>query len=134
MKKISFAIACIVILSAFTVSAAAQQLAKADVPFSFSVHEKTFPAGIYEVRYLGGSFVRLQDAKSGIGVTLMAPSAIRESANMHLMFRQYGDRVFLASMTDKTLHYEADFPKSNAEREIQRSRKTATVVALRMNP
>ena len=134
MKKISFAIACIAALSSFTVSAAAQGLAKADVPFNFSVHEKTLPAGTYEVRYLGNSIVRLENAKSREGVTLIVPSAIRESADMHLMFRQYGEQVFLASMVDRKLHYEADLPKSNSEREIQKSRKIATIVALRLKP
>ena len=134
MKKISFAIACIAVLSSFTPSATAQGLAKADVPFSFSVHEKTFPAGTYELRYLGSSIVRFENMKSRDGVILMVPSAIRESADMHLVFRQYGERAFLASMVDKKLHYEADLPKSNSEREIQKSRKTATVVALRLNP
>jgi hypothetical protein len=134
MKKISFAIACIAILTTFAASAAAQQLAKADIPFSFSVHDKTFPAGTYQVRYLEGSFVRLEDAKTSNGVTLLAPSAIRESSEMHLVFRQYGDRHFLAAMTDRALGYEANFPKSKAESELQKSRKNATVVALRLNP
>ena len=134
MKKISFAIACIAVLTTFTVSAAAQGLAKADIPFSFSVHEKTFPAGIYEVRYLGGSIMRLEETKTKDGVILMAPSGIRQSSNMHLLFRQYGERRFLASMADKTLGYQVDFAKSKSEREIQKLRRTATIVALRLNP
>lgn len=131
MKKISFAIACIVVLSLCAGSAAAQQLATATIPFGFSVHDKTFPAGAYQVRYLGSSMVRLEKVEGGEGVTLVAPSAIRQSSGMDLKFRQYGEQRFLAGMADKTLGYEADFPRSNTENNLRKWRKNATIVALR---
>ncbi len=130
MKKISFAVVCTVVLSSLVGSAVAQTVARAPIPFSFSVHDKTFPAGTYEVRYLGSSMVRLAKPNGGEGVTIFAPSAIRESSNMHLLFRQYGERFFLSAMTDPALHYEAELPVSSSERRARKSHGVPTIVAL----
>ena len=132
MKKISFAIACTVVLSMLTINAAAQthQLGKATIPFSFSVHDQTYPAGTYEVRQIGNDLLRLQEVKSGNGVTLFGGSAIRQSVNLKVMFRQYGEGRFLSAIQDDTLGYSAIVPKSQSEREAQRMRPHATTVAL----
>src|SRR5258706_5337632 len=124
MKKISFAIACTVVLSVMTINAAAQthQLGKANIPFSFSVHDRTYPAGTYEVRQLSNDLLRLQEVKSGKGVTLFGGSAIRESVNLKLMFRQYGEGRVLSAIRDDTLGYSAIVPKSQSERDLQKRR------------
>ena len=132
MKKISFAIACAVVLSVLNIGAAAQThtLAKANIPFSFSVHDTTYAAGSYEVRRIGHGLVRLQQVNSGTGVTLFAPSTISESVNMKLVFRQYGEGRFLAAIQDQKLGYTASVPASRSEREIQKKQKNAVIVAL----
>jgi hypothetical protein len=132
MKKISFAIACTVVLSMMTINAAAQthQLGKANIPFSFSVHDQTYPAGTYEVRQISNDLLRLQEVKSGRGVTLFGGSPIRESVNLKLMFRQYAEGRFLSAIQDDKLGYSAIVPKSQSEREIQKKRTDATIVAL----
>lgn len=132
MKKISFAIASIVVVSALTLTAAAQthQLGKANIPFSFSVHDQTYPAGTYEVRQIGQDLLRLQDVKSGTGVTLFGGSTIRESVSLKLVFRQYNEGRFLSAIQDNQLGYTAMVPPSQSEREIQKMRKHATIVAL----
>jgi len=133
MKKTSFAIACIVILSALSIGAAAQNptLAKATVPFAFSVHDTTYPAGTYQVRHLSNDLLRLENVTSGQGVTIFAPSAIRESVGMTLVFHQYEQGRFLASLEDRKLGYAANVGTSASERDIQKMRgKHATIVAL----
>jgi hypothetical protein len=131
MKKFSFAIACIVVVSALTLTAAAQnQLGKANIPFSFSVHDQTYPAGTYEVRQIGHDLLRLQDVSNGSGVTLFAGSAIRESVSLKLVFRQYGEGRFLAAVQDDKLGFAATVPASQSERQIQKMRKNAVIVAL----
>ena len=132
MKKISFAIACTVVLSLMTINAAAQthDLGKANIPFGFSVHDQTYPAGTYEVSRISNDLLRLQDVKSGRGVTLFGRSAIRQSVNLKLMFRQYREDRFLSAIQDDTLGYSAIVPQSQSEREIQKQRKDAAIVAL----
>jgi hypothetical protein len=131
-KKISFAIACIVVLSALSIGAAAQNLtlAKANVPFAFSVHDTTYPAGTYQVRQIGQDLLRLENVTDGRGVTLFAPSTIRESAGMTLVFRQYEQGRFLSSIEDRKLGYVTSVPMSGGEREMQKMQKHATIVAL----
>ncbi len=132
MKKFGFVVISAVLIF-MTLNADAQTLVRASIPFSFNVHEKTMPAGQYELTYLGSSFVRLQVVKGNDGVTLFAPSAIRESTGMTFTFRQYGEQRFLSSIADPTLHYRAEIPKSNHEREMQKSYQTATLISMRVH-
>jgi hypothetical protein len=130
MKKIRFAIACIALVGAFTLAATAQNrvLAVADVPFAFTVHDAAFPAGTYEVRQIGSQTIRLQDPRTTHGVTLMSASSIGEARSLTLRFHQYGNQYFLAKVFSPALNVYA--VTSVAERELQKSRNIATVVAL----
>ncbi len=132
MKKISLAIAAVVVLSTFTLTAAAQNrvLGRANVPFSFAAHDQRFDAGTYELRQIGAQIVRLQDVASGRGVTLMSPQAIGESSVTSLTFRSYGTRAFLAAVNAQSYHIAVG--KSAAEQDVEASLAKTKTIALKL--
>ena len=132
MKKTSFAIA-LVVLFALSLTATAQTytLAKATIPFRFSVHEQTFPAGVYEVRQLGSGVLRLEKMSDHTGVSILTGSAIRQSAGMNLTFHQYGSEYFLREVADPVLGFSAEIASSDAERAAKARQPKETVVAVK---
>jgi hypothetical protein len=131
MKTIRFSIvAAIVILSSFTLSAAAQNrvLGRADIPFSFAAHDQSFGAGAYELRQIGAQIVRLQEVTTARGVTLISPQAIGEDSTTKIVFRCYGTREFLAAVVAPS--YQISVAKSRAEQEAEATTAKVRTVAL----
>lgn len=131
MKKIMFSIAAVVlVLSSLTLTAAAQNrvLGRADIPFSFAAHHQTFDAGVYELRQIGAQIVRLQDVKTGRGVTLLSTQTVGASTLTNIQFRSYGDRQFLAAVVAPS--YQISVPKSRPEIEFAAAHMKTTTVAL----
>jgi hypothetical protein len=131
MKKTSFAISFVVLLAlTLTATAQTQQLAKANIPFSFSVHEQTFTPGMYEVRRLGDGMLRLERVTDRSGVTILTGSTIRQSVAMKLVFHQYGSERYLREIADPVLGFSAPISQSNAERLAGRRLAKGAMLAL----
>jgi hypothetical protein len=131
MKKTSFAIAFVVLFTlTLTATAQTQQLAKANIPFSFSVHEQTFTPGMYEVRRLGDGMLRLERVTDHSGVTILTGSTIRQSVAMKLVFHQYGSERYLREIADPVLGFSAPISQSNAERLAGRRLAKGAMLAL----
>ena len=132
MKKTSFAVALAVMFT-LTLTAAAQTytLAKANIPFRFSVHEQNFDPGVYEVRQLGGGVLRLEKITDHTGVSILTGSAVRQSAGMNLVFHQFGSQYFLREIADPALGFSAEIARSNAERDARARQPKETVVAVK---
>src|SRR5215212_5641564 len=99
-QHFSLAIAVIIVSAVFAVNAEAQtsapQKVRANIPFAFSVGEKTLPAGDYtlavinpssdrkavQVRSLDGRFSAITQTRSTSG---------NEAVNAKLVFHRYGD-------------------------------------------
>ena len=133
MKKISFAVIAILTLFASSVLAQDRVIARATVPFSFSVHDKTFAAGTYDVRQLGAGVLRMENKKTWEGVTIIAAPAVSGEASAKLVFRQYGAQRFLSAIVAPAGAYGAELSTSNMEREVARSRGKAQIVAINMH-
>ena len=128
MKKQSLRI--VVILSFLMILLAAQAQAQssremtAKIPFSFSVGNKSFPAGEYSVTRLNPASDRAAVAiKSADGrvskVVLTMPvqaSAPQESAK--LIFTQYEDQYFLSQIWTPADNTGLELPKSRSERTL----------------
>jgi len=83
MKRQAFSIISLLSLLLMAGSAIAQTVrVRGDIPFNFTVGNKTFPAGVYDVATLGSSdakMLRLQsrDGKSNMIVGSNAASALK---------------------------------------------------------
>src|ERR1051326_3937142 len=132
MKKTSFAVA-LAVMFGFTLTAAAQtySLAKANIPFRFSVHEQTFTPGDYDVRQLGSGVLRLEKVTDHTGVSILTGSAVRQSAGMNLVFHRYGNESLLREIADPVLGFSAEIGPSNAERDAKTRQRMDPVVAVK---
>ncbi len=129
MKKISFAVAAFALVSLMATSAAAQNMVigKADVPFSFTAHNRTLPAAQYVARQLGAQVLRLEDVTTHEGVTLVgafdAPSKVSK-----LIFHKYGEQTFLASV--ESVIGSVTVPKSAEEKSAARKSRESEIATL----
>jgi len=123
-------IAIIVCCGAFAITGNAQssdsQTMRARIPFTFTVGDKTLPAGVYTVSILNPASdrktlqLRSEDGHvSAIVQTLRVKSALADSAK--IIFHRYGDSYFFANaqMAGETTSLAAT--KTRAERATQRA-------------
>ncbi len=141
-SHLELTIAIMIISGIGAISAQAQtgssQAIKANVPFAFTVGEKTLPAGTYTVRILNPTSdrkalqIRSEDGRASAIIQtsgVNAPSA----DNAKLVFRRYGERYFFAQaqMAGEPMSLAAT--RTRAERATQRAIKrgeAASVVAI----
>ena len=133
MKKISLAI--VVMATLVTTSALAQNrvTVRANVPFSFQAHDKTFAAGTYEVRQIGASLLRVQNKETGEGVTIITAPATEGAADGRLVFRQYGAQRFLSAIVAPAGGYGAELSTTSLERELAKNNGKAQIVAINLH-
>ena len=99
----------------------------ANIPFSFTVADKTFPAGEYRVERLNPSSDKAAIAiKSADGhmskIVLTMPvqsNVTRETAR--LVFNHYGDQYFLAQVWTPADNTGLAVPESKTERTLARN-------------
>ena len=125
-------IAIIFLCAAFAINAKAQTLGsqtiRANVPFSFTVGEKTLPAGVYTVSILNPASdrkvlqIRSEDGHvSAIIQTVGTKGTLSNSAK--LIFHRYGERYFFAKAQLAGDSTNLATTKTNAERATQRAMK-----------
>lgn len=106
MKRyLNTAIAMIILVGAFTVSAPAQtagsQRVLANIPFDFNVGTKKLPAGKYTITVINPASdrktlqIRSNDGRS-TAITLTTAVMGTASENAKLVFHRYGDEYFFA--------------------------------------
>jgi len=132
MKKLSFSFVMVLVVSLLAVSAAAQEKmpAQAHIPFSFTVHNQTFDAGIYMVRRIGANVIRIEAPNTHRGVTLLAHPSVEGQGAGKLMFHRYGSRAFLRAVVAPAGAYGVELPQSSAEAEIARQAGQRTLLAV----
>lgn len=143
MKRyIHLTIAVMIVCGFFAITGRAQTnmspTLRAEIPFTFTVGQKSLPAGVYTVRILNPNSDRktLQIRSENCRVSAMVQTvgingALSDDAK--LVFRRYGDQYFFAQaqMAGETTSLAAT--KTRAERATQRALKRAessTVVAI----
>ena len=85
----------LVTLSAASVCAQSELRLRVNIPFEFSVGEKTLPAGEYTVRYLAQGVLVIQSVDrhaSQVFAVSTRPSTRRDESS--LVFNRYGDQYF----------------------------------------
>lgn len=130
MKKQTYTlIALIVLVGSLAVAAQAQTANRialiANIPFQFSIGNKSLPAGEYTVRSISdNSFnvvLRITSRDGTTGVMLQTSTVEgRAQKRARLIFHRYGNRYFFAQawVEDDSTGVEAQ--KSSAERAVER--------------
>ena len=141
-RHLYLSIAIMIICGVFAIDGQAQTSVSptisAHVPFTFTVGDKTLPAGDYTVRILNPTTdrktlqIRSEDGRvSAMVQTFGVNSALAKDTK--LVFRRYGEQYFFAQaqMAGDTMSLAAT--KTRAERATQRAMKrpdSSTVVAI----
>lgn len=98
----------------------AQTRVKADVPFAFSLQDKSMPAGNYAVISLSNQSLEIWnlDANRGTLVAKQMSMQSNREQSPKLVFHKYGDQYFLAQ-----IWYDQDsgigFAESKREKEVK---------------
>ena len=131
-RHVLTAIAIIFIYGVMVVGAQAQtsgsQIMRADIPFTFTVGQKSLPPGIYTVSILNPASdrpaLRIRSENGRLSAIIQTSSVGGSLADdSKLVFRRYGDRYFFAQAQIGGDATTLTAVKSHAERVIDRSLK-----------
>lgn len=126
MKRQAYTmIAMIVLVGSMAVAARAQTIGRtqlvANIPFQFSVGNKTMPAGEYTVLSVNADSsnvvlkIQSQDGKAGALVRMMSVIG-KAQENAKLIFNRYGNHYYFAQAWVDGEKSGLEAPKSRAER------------------
>lgn len=133
---VKFGLLAVFAMIATGVTANAQTLqykVTANIPFDFTITDKKLPAGKYSiVRAQNSNGDLVLQISSADGQQLLSrltiPVYARDAAKQGvLVFRQYGDEYFLYEIWPAGGQTGRAFPKSRAERDLQRQGNNAKV-------
>lgn len=103
-------------------SAAREQTA--NIPFSFTVGDKTFAAGTYTIERVNPRVdasplvIKSQDGSSTKMVLTTSVHAAKAQSSSRLVFNRYGDQYFLAQVWAQADTSGLEFPRSRSERTL----------------
>lgn len=130
MKKQSLRIflmfVCLAIPAVATAHAQSSDEHRAFIPFTFSVGNKSFPPGEYNVRSLNPQSdksvlsIRSADGRMNKAVITIPVQAGSAHEKAKLVFNRYGDQYFLAQVWAEADDIGLALPKSRAERALER--------------
>ena len=126
MKRQVFSLISLLSLLLLAGSAIAQTVrVRANVPFNFTVGNKTLPAGMYSIRTIGDRgmttlLVQAQDGHSSIMTNSNAAENLKPADKTKLVFNQYGNRYFLSQIWVAGETRGHQLPKSSREKETAR--------------
>lgn len=123
MKPILFGILAILTLSLSIIipSTSAQTIAKATVPFHFTVGQKEMPAGNYVISSVSDSAIVIMDRNKGASAISLFRSEQPTSNNgtAKLVFHKYGDKYYLSQVARGFGGNVIQLPTSKQEKEAQ---------------
>ena len=142
-KQVYFYLATMILVGVLGISTQGQsrnrQQLRVDIPFAFSVGNKSLPAGEYRIQVVNPSSDKsvLQIASLDGRTTMMVRTVDIEGSSTSrakLTFRHYGDQYFLAQVWMAAESTGLATPNSGAEktlrREFGKAGKTYDVVAV----
>jgi hypothetical protein len=97
---------------------------KVEIPFDFSVGDKTFPAGTYSVARVfqdkSALLLTSKDGREAINILTSPVQARQISEKGRLLFRRYGETYFLFQIWEPDNTQGRQLSKSRTERSIER--------------
>ena len=102
----------------------AQARTRANVPFDFSLDQKSMPSGAYEISSASDHVLIVRnldtrEARLVIEAMKVQASEASDAPHAKLVFDRYGDQYFLAQIWDGQSHTGIAFPESKREKELQ---------------
>jgi hypothetical protein len=133
MRKLllsTFLILGLLIVAGKTVALAQiEGVIRADIPFSFYVGNKQFPAGRYEIRRLDSqtNVLEIINREKKLSAVFLTENVLMQVGASHgeLIFDRYGDKEFLSKILDQGDKVEAELMKSRAEKRMEKARVAA---------
>ena len=118
----------LVMLTATSVQAQSDLRLKVNIPFEFSVGHKVLPAGEYTVGCLiqGILVIRSEDRRAVQTFSISNTQASHTRNETSLVFNQYGDQYFLATIWTAGTDTGQELRESRAERELRARRSLAS--------
>ena len=126
MKRQAFSLISLLSLLLLAGSAIAQTVrVRANVPFNFTVGNKTLPAGMYSIRTIGDRgmttlLVQAQDGHSSIMTNSNAAENLKPADKSKLVFNRYRDQYFLSEIWVAGVSRGHRLPKTSREKELAR--------------
>lgn|SRR5208337_1571482 len=107
---------------------------KADIPFSFYMEGRQFPAGEYRIGWAGGLIhIYNMDGTLQASVISFRIESRKTNERSYLRFNSYGSRVqFLSQIWIAGNDYGREFLKSKAEVEVAKKNSTQTYAMVRL--
>jgi hypothetical protein len=106
------------------VTAQAQSVAQANVPFSFKVGSTPMPAGTYRVTVVGANIVSLRNTESDAAVLSTTRHEYPRKPGAELIFRHLGNQYFLAEIW--TNGSSMVIPRSSQEKQLAKELQVAS--------
>ncbi|HEY2962674.1 MAG TPA: hypothetical protein VGJ37_09690 [Pyrinomonadaceae bacterium] len=137
LATISFLVAMTIVT---TGSAQAQSAIRVNIPFNFTVGNKTLPAGRYSVNrfaeYASDTVVLISSADGHTKLVCLtyAAHSLDPKGKVTLIFHRYGDQNFLYQVWSADGSTGRVFAKSRSEREINRRAREAARDVVRKEP
>ncbi|HTV04557.1 MAG TPA: hypothetical protein VME86_04250 [Acidobacteriaceae bacterium] len=123
MKRIATA-ALVAVATLFMAGSALAQdnVAKANIPFSFTVNSSVLPAGTYIISSDSSmsNVISLADRAKGVHILVLSetgPSAWANSSTM--VFHKYGEKYFLREIRSADSSTDLRFPMTGAEKRAR---------------
>lgn len=115
--------------------AAAQNAARATIPFAFTANERMLPAGTYQVQLEGRSYLSLKNCETGEVLNLMArpTEADQKVDRSKLVFHNTGHKYWLTNVqfaytnTDTMLARQPRLEPGMAKNQTERTVEIAMV-------
>ena len=125
MKKLSFIFLALALLVMLAADSAYGQIGgvtlKGDIPFAFTVVDKTVPAGTYALKEVLHSVLVMMSTDNRENVVFFT-NGVEAKGNQEvepkLVFRRYGDQYFLAQIWTGGTRLGRELPKSAKERLV----------------
>jgi hypothetical protein len=123
MKRQAFSLISLLSLLLMAGSAIAQTIhVRANVPFNFSVGNKTLPAGAYDIKTISSDtkmlLLQARDGTSGMIVGSNVAEALEGAEKTKLVFNRYGSQYFLAEIWVGSAALGRQLPKTSREKEL----------------
>lgn len=108
---------------------------QAQIPFSFAVSGKTFPAGTY-LMIAASHLLKIEDGNGRIVAFLLANEVSGRSVgqNGEIIFHCYGYRCFLAEVWSPTEENGRELPTPRMEADLQKRQKETYFAVLGEKP
>ena len=104
-----------------------------DIPFDFTVGNKSLPAGHYTIERVNGGVeslaIHCNETNTSVMTLTYSGKSIKEETPASLVFRHYGDTYFLTEVWEQGRDAARQLPQSSAERAFQKKRSHLSDVA-----